>query len=143
MTMAASIEARMPFLDVPLLEFVSGLPDAFRVRGFQTKWILRQCAKQLLPHSILERRKVGFRVPVNEWFQGQMRDYLYDHLASSTSRTREYYRAAELDRLLAEHANGVENHEKLLWALLNLELWHRECLENQAAPRPVERMVGD
>ncbi|MGQ9862308.1 MAG: asparagine synthase (glutamine-hydrolyzing), partial [Thiobacillaceae bacterium] len=77
MTMSASIEARMPFMDHELAAFVSTLPDAYRVRGSTTKWLLREGMKRLLPAEILERPKVGFRVPVNEWFRGSMREYLY------------------------------------------------------------------
>ncbi len=129
MTMAASLEARMPFMDHHLAEFVSGLPDRYRVRGRQTKWALREAMKRLLPGEILKRPKVGFRVPVNEWFRGPMRGYIYDHLTGTDSRTRHYYRESELGRILGEHVSGRQNHEKLLWTLLNLEIWHRECLE--------------
>ena len=125
MTMAASIEARVPFLDHELAAYVSTLPDSYRVRGFTGKWILRQVAKRWLPPRILTRPKVGFRLPVNEWFRGPMRDYLLDHLRGSSSLTRGYYNARTLDALVDEHLDGRQNHEKLLWALLNLEIWHR------------------
>ncbi|NOT10818.1 MAG: asparagine synthase (glutamine-hydrolyzing) [Methylococcaceae bacterium] len=128
MTMAASIEARMPFMDHELAAYVSSLPDNFRVRGRQTKWILREAMKRLLPAAILKRPKVGFRVPVNEWFRGPMRDYLYDHLTGNDSLTVRYYRRDVLERVLNEHIKGRQNHEKLLWTLLNLELWHRQYL---------------
>jgi asparagine synthase (glutamine-hydrolysing) len=126
MTMAASIETRVPFLDHELASFVSSLPDNFRVRGLRSKWVLREAAKKLLPERILTRPKVGFRVPVNEWFRGEMRGYLLDHLQSGASITRAYYDAPALDRVLAEHLDAKQNHEKLLWSLLNLEIWHRE-----------------
>lgn len=126
MTMAASLEARMPFMDHELAAFVSSLPDDYRVRGLQTKWILREAMKRLLPKTILERPKVGFRVPVNEWFRGSMRSYLYDHLTGPDSRTRDYYRREALARILDEHVQGRQNHEKLLWSLLTLEIWHRQ-----------------
>ncbi len=125
MTMAASIEARVPFLDHELAAYVSALPDRYRVRGFTGKWILREVAKHWLPRRILTRRKVGFRLPVNEWFRGPMREYLLDHLRSRNARTRDYYDARTLDTLLDEHLAGRQNHEKLLWTLLNLEVWHR------------------
>ena len=126
MTMAASLEARMPFMDHELAAFVSSLPDEYRVRGRQTKWILRQAMKRMLPAEILERPKVGFRVPVNEWFRGPMKDYLCDHLLSPASCTAGYYRRASLQRIVDDHVRGRQNHEKLLWSLLNLEIWHRE-----------------
>ena len=126
MSMAASIEARVPFLDHKLAEFVSTLPDDCRVRGSRTKWILREAGKQIIPASILGRPKVGFRVPVNEWFRGDMRDFLLDHLQSEASLTRAYFDQGALYRMLADHLDGRQNHEKLLWSLLNLEIWHRQ-----------------
>ncbi len=126
MTMAASLEARMPFMDHNLAAYISSLPDDCRIRNGSTKWMLREGMKQILPESILERPKVGFRVPVNEWFQGPMRDYLCDHILSADSRTAAYFNRPVLERYVNDHVNGVQNHEKLLWALLNLEIWHRE-----------------
>jgi asparagine synthase (glutamine-hydrolysing) len=126
MTMAASIEARVPFLDHELAAFASSLPDHYRVRGMRSKWILREAGKQLLPERILTRPKVGFRVPVNRWFRGEMRDYLLDHLQGGSSMIRAYFDPKALDHVLAEHLDGRQNHEKLLWALLNLEIWHRQ-----------------
>ena len=126
MTMAASIEARMPFMDHRLLALVSALPDHCRVRGIQTKWILREAMKQLVPGPILTRRKVGFRVPVNEWFRSSMKSFVMDALASPMSRVRRYFDAECLDALLVQHMSGRQNHEKLIWALVNLEVLHRE-----------------
>jgi asparagine synthase (glutamine-hydrolysing) len=126
MTMAASIESRVPFLDHELASFVSALPDHYRVKGLKTKWILREAGRSLIPDAILDRPKVGFRVPVNKWFQGPMRGYLQDHLQGSGSKTRGYYDPQVLDRVLGDHIEGKQNHEKLLWALLNLEIWHRQ-----------------
>jgi asparagine synthase (glutamine-hydrolysing) len=126
MTMAASLEARMPFMDHELATFVSRLPDTYRVRGRSTKWILRNAMKRILPDSILNRPKVGFRVPVNVWFQGPMRDYLFEHLIGAGSITAGYYNRAALLMMLSEHMTGKRNHEKLLWSLLNLEIWHKQ-----------------
>ncbi len=127
MTMAASLEARMPFMDHELAAFVSGLPDEWRVQGFTTKRILREAMRRVLPAAILERPKVGFRVPVNEWFRGSLLGLLREYLTGTGSRTRGYYRAEALQRYIDEHASGRQNHEKLLWCLLNLEIWHREA----------------
>lgn len=125
MTMAASIEARMPFMDHELVAFISTLPDHYRVR----KLILHEAMRQLLPKVILDRPKVGFQMPISEWFRGPMRDYLYDHLTGSDSITREYYRREVLEKILNEHMQQRRNHEKLLWSLLNLEIWHRQYLK--------------
>jgi asparagine synthase (glutamine-hydrolysing) len=88
--------------------------------------VLRQAARSLLPSEITQRTKVGFRVPVTEWFTGGMREYLFDHLRSSDSMTRGYFDTAMLDRVLDEHTSGVQTHDKLLWTLLTLEIWHRQ-----------------
>ena len=126
MTMAASLEARMPFMDHELFAFVSSLPNKIRINGSSRKWILRECMSQLLPHEILHRPKVGFRMPINEWFRGPMKDYLYDHLTGISSQTNHYYKKDFLEKILMQHTTGRHNHEKLLWALLNFEIWHRE-----------------
>jgi asparagine synthase (glutamine-hydrolysing) len=126
MTMAASIESRVPFLDHHLAHYVSSLPDSYRVHGLKTKWVLRQAGKSLIPERILNRPKVGFRVPVNKWFQGPMKDYLDDHLRGPGSKTRGYFDPQVLDRVVDDHVAGRQNHEKLLWSLLNLEIWHRQ-----------------
>ncbi len=126
MTMAASLEARMPFMDHELAALVSSMPEKMRINNRITKWVLREAMKNIIPQSILERPKVGFRVPVNEWFQTSMKDYLYDHLTGTTSITKQYYHKNVLEKVLADHVSGKQNHEKLLWSLLNLEIWHQQ-----------------
>jgi len=95
------------------------------VRGLRTKWILREAVSGLLPRRILRRAKAALRLPVGDWLRGDMRELLLDHLHGASSRTRAYYRAGELDRVLGEHLKGRQDHQKLLWMLLNLEIWHR------------------
>jgi asparagine synthase (glutamine-hydrolysing) len=125
MTMAASIEARMPFMDDRLASTVAHLGDRNRVRFGVQKRVLRRAFQDILPREVLERPKVGFRVPINEWFRGRMKDYVFDHLGSG-SLTRHLYRPAVIARILQEHMNGRSNHERLLWTLINLELFQRE-----------------
>jgi asparagine synthase (glutamine-hydrolysing) len=124
--MAVSLEPRAPFLDHRLIEFVSALPDELRVRGLATKWILRQAAKPLLPR--LAPRKGGFAIAAGAWLRGELADFLLDHLRGPRSLTRAYYEPRILDRLLDEHLAGKRDNENLLWTLLNLEIWHRNCL---------------
>lgn len=126
MTMASCLEGRMPFMDYELAALISRLPDDWRIRGGTTRYILRQAMKRLLPASILAPRKVSLRVPVNECFKYGMKDYLYDHLLGNDSKTHEYFQRGALQGILSEHASGKRNHEKLLWSLLNLEIWHRQ-----------------
>ena len=123
MTMAASLEARMPFMDIELAKFAAGLPDNYRIKGRTTKWILRKAMESVLPREILERPKVGFRVPVNVWFQTTMKDYLREQLLGPESISKAFYHTGVLQGLVCEHIEGRQNHEKTLWMLLNLEIW--------------------
>ncbi|WP_416896241.1 MAG: asparagine synthase (glutamine-hydrolyzing) [Minwuia sp.] len=125
MTMAASIEGRMPFMDHVLAETVSKLPDDCRIRGGEDKWVLREGMRRILPEKILNRPKVGFRVPVNEWFRTTMRDWVRDHLTGADSRSAPLYDRGELARILDEHASGRQNQEKLIWTLISFELFLR------------------
>jgi asparagine synthase (glutamine-hydrolysing) len=124
-TMAASIEARMPFMDTKLAAFVSLHNDSCRIRFGEDKWLLREAMAPILPTDILTRAKVGFRVPVNLWFRGVLQSYVRDLLLGPGSLTRGYYRPDALGRVLDEHTAGRTNHEKLIWSLMNLELFQR------------------
>lgn len=126
MMMAGSIEGRMPFLDRDLVAFVSTLPDRYRQRWSHSKKILRDSMSDTLSTEILNRRKIGFKVPVAEWFRGSMRDYVHEHLCSSHSVIRSYLSAPHIDQIVSDHNKGAADHEKLIWTLLNLEIFHRE-----------------
>jgi asparagine synthase (glutamine-hydrolysing) len=122
---SATLEARMPFLDHRLAEYVSALPDEARVRGLTTKWILREAARSLIPPGLQRRPKSGWRLDAGAWLRNDLRDFTREHLQGGSSVTRQYYDAAALDRVLDDHINGKKNHEILLWTLLNIEIWHR------------------
>ncbi|HSV29456.1 MAG TPA: asparagine synthase (glutamine-hydrolyzing), partial [Candidatus Omnitrophota bacterium] len=126
MTMAASIEARMPFMDHELAHFLARLPDRYRVRGLTGKVLLRQAMEGVLPAEVLHRPKVGFRVPVNEWFQTRLRGWVHEMLLGPHSATRDWYKRDRLGRLIDEHVSGRQNHEKAIWMLVTLELFQRE-----------------
>ena len=126
MMMAGSIEGRMPFLDRDLVALVSALPDRFKLGRRYGKQILRDVMKPILPPEVLTRKKVGFHVPTADWFRGKMKDYVREHLCSSQSIIRRYLNPSSLDRVVQDHVAGEANLEKLIWALLNLEIFHRE-----------------
>jgi asparagine synthase (glutamine-hydrolysing) len=126
MTMAASIETRMPFMDQQLAALVASLSDNYRIRGTSTKWILRKTMKDIVPKHVLERSKVGFRVPVNEWFRTKWRSTLLDDLLGASSLSLEILPRPFVRSILNEHLEGRRNHEKLLWTLLTLEVFRRE-----------------
>ncbi|HWI38699.1 MAG TPA: asparagine synthase (glutamine-hydrolyzing) [Burkholderiales bacterium] len=135
MSTVASLELRTPFLDHRVAEYVSALPDAARVRGLSTKWILRKADERLLVTNgaDFKPRKAGFRISLAEPMRGDLKDLLVDHLRGPSCLTRAYYDAAVLDRTLDEHLANKRNHEEILWTLLNLEIWHRN-LRSCATP---------
>ncbi|MBS0612591.1 MAG: asparagine synthase (glutamine-hydrolyzing) [Proteobacteria bacterium] len=131
MSMATSIESRVPFLDHPLVEWVAQLPLTLRLRGTTTKWILREAMKGRLPERILNRPKMGFPVPVGIWLRGAWRPLLDEYLLSDRVRARGLFDATALRRLVEEHAAGV-NHSERLWALLTFEIWARMFLDGES-----------
>jgi asparagine synthase (glutamine-hydrolysing) len=130
MSMAASIESRVPFLDHPLAEFCASMPERMKLRGMTTKWILRQAMRDRLPAEILSRKKMGFPVPVGTWFRGAWQHLLDDFVLSDRARERGIIEPAAARRLVAGHVAG-ENHAERLWALLTFELWARVCLDGE------------
>lgn len=126
MTMAASIEARTPFMDVPLAEFASTLPDEWRIKGNITKRIVREALGPRLPEVVLNRPKNGFRMPVTQWFKGILHEHSRDILLGADSISGAYLDKSKVSRLLDEHASGYQNHDKTLWALFSLETFLRE-----------------
>jgi asparagine synthase (glutamine-hydrolysing) len=125
MMMAASIEGRMPFMDVELARLAARMPDRFLSGGRGGKRVLRAAMRKMLPPEILTRRKIGFRVPLADWFRTRCRDELRDMLASSHSSVARLCAPAVLQRLLDEHLDGRRNNERVLWTLANLELFLR------------------
>ena len=133
MSMAASIEARVPLLDHRLVEFAAGLPAALKTRGPGTKALLRRALRGDLPPSTLARRKRAFLVPLRHWLGGPLRETLHDTLTSTAARARGLVRADAVARLLREQESGRHDHSRALWTLLCLELWLRTVLDAPAA----------
>ena len=123
MMMAAGLEGRMPFMDTELAKTVASFPDSILLGAKGGKAVLRQAVRSMLPAAVLERKKVGFRVPVDHWFRTTLRDYLHDHLLGPNSQIGALCNRRQLAHTLDEHSSGARNHEKLLWALLNLEIF--------------------
>ncbi|HXW05838.1 MAG TPA: asparagine synthase (glutamine-hydrolyzing) [Vicinamibacterales bacterium] len=130
MSMAHSIESRVPLLDNAVVEYAARLPADLKIRHGRRKHILKQVAAQLLPADILSRRKQGFGVPIGVWFRGGLGDLFADVLYSPRARQRGYFERPFVDRLVREHLGGRRDHTLRLWALLVFELWHRHYLDS-------------
>jgi asparagine synthase (glutamine-hydrolysing) len=132
-TMANSLEARSPILDHRLIEFAATLPESRKITGRTTKAILRKAVGPLLPPGLLDRPKMGFAVPIDEWFRGQLGMMLEDLLRANTGEAQHLVDPAIGARFLAEHRRGYREHGHRLWALLMLELWARRWLRSSRA----------
>jgi asparagine synthase (glutamine-hydrolysing) len=131
MSMAASIESRVPFLDHTLVEFAASLPDQWKLSGWTTKRVLREAMKGLLPASILNRPKMGFPVPFAGWTRDAWNGVARDVLLDGRSRERGIIDPAAVDRLLRDHADGRTEGGDRIWSLLNLELWYRTFIDKE------------
>jgi asparagine synthase (glutamine-hydrolysing) len=128
-SMAVSLEARSPFLDHHVIEFAASLPENYKLRGLTTKYLLKRVLKQLLPSENLERRKMGFGVPIGHWFRGEMQGFLRETLLSEKALKRGLFNPAAVTRLVEQHTRGERNHEHQLWTLLMLELWFQRFID--------------
>ena len=131
MSMATSIESRVPFLDHKLVEYAAALPDEWKLQGWTTKRVLREAMKGLLPESILSRPKMGFPVPFAGWTRGAWNGVVREVLLDRRSRERGLIDPMAVDRLLRDHRTGRTDGGDRLWTLLNLELWHRTFIDHE------------
>ena len=138
MSMASSLEARVPLLDHRLVEFAATLPSDLKVRGLSRKlsrkYLLREVARDLLPAAILHRPKKGFPMPMGAWLRGEARDFCRDLLSPATVARRGLFDPAAIAGLLDDHESGRAGHGPLLWTLLSVELWHRSFLDRAQHP---------
>jgi len=136
MSMAASIESRVPYLDHRFVERVAALPTRHKLSRLRTKAVLREAARGLVPPQILRRRKMGFPVPVNRWFRGPARPWVDDLVLGERARERGLFDPAAVGRLADEHSAGSARHGERLWLLGGLELWQRVFIDGEAAALP-------
>jgi asparagine synthase (glutamine-hydrolysing) len=133
MSMAASVEARVPLLDLPLVEWAMRLPDEHKLKGLEGKVLLKRLARRLLPASVVDRPKVGFTVPLSPWFRGELKPLLQDTLLDPRCLQRGWYDPAALRATLDDHLSGRRDRARELWTLLTLELWHRAWIDGDGA----------
>lgn len=131
-TMAHGLEARCPFLDHTLIEACAAMPPHLKVHGRDTKYILKRALEGIVPHEIIHRPKQGFAVPVSRWFRGELREMAHDLLLSVQSVGRGYFERDRVEDLIRAHGRGEADHGHKLWALVNLEIWHRKYMDASA-----------
>ena len=151
MTMAASVELRPPFLDVDLVDWTLALDSAVKLRGGTHKWVLRRLGQRYLPPEIVDRPKIGFKVPLDRWFRGAMLPIVRRALLGDDSFVAAELNRPAIERLVDRHVAGVANEELRIWTLLSLEVWHRVSFQGdvdslglgeQASRRPKSTATG-
>jgi len=133
MSMAASLESRVPFLDHKLVEFAARMPDHLKLRNRSTKWVLRQATTDLLPREILDRPKMGFPVPLENWFRNEFSNVVDEYVLSERASRRNIFDPSFVRELVLRHRAG-ENHDERLWALVNFEIWQRTFFDGESSP---------
>jgi asparagine synthase (glutamine-hydrolysing) len=135
MTMANSVELRVPLLDHKVLEFAAGLPPEYKLKGFTTKHILKTALNGRIPKQVIERKKTGFPVPLQSWMLGELKDFSRDVLLDRQTLARGYFKKSAIEGLL----NMAEKEQKYageIFCLIVLELWHRQFLDGAVYPAP-------
>ena len=128
-TMANSLEARSPFLDHKLIEFAASIPESVKMRRFETKSLLKKVAARLVPADVVYRRKMGFGVPVGNWFRGEMRPFVRDVLLAERAINRGIAKPEVIRRYVDDHTNGKRDYAFQIWTLLMLELWFQRFID--------------
>lgn len=129
MTMATSLELRVPFLDYHLVEFAAAMPSKYKLHGRTHKYILKKLMNGILPNEIINRKKMGFPTPLQMMFRNDLYEYAADILISDTFRQRGYFKPDVIEKTLALHRNGSEDNHRLIWQLVVLEEWHRRFID--------------
>jgi asparagine synthase (glutamine-hydrolysing) len=135
MTMANSVELRVPLLDHKVLEFAAGMPRNAKIRGLNMKYAMKQALKSRIPQEILARRKAGFPVPYRTWLRGELREWVSEILLDHRTLNRGYFRPDAVEKLLRANINGAD-FSKEVFSLVVLELWHRTFIDGPSTSRP-------
>jgi asparagine synthase (glutamine-hydrolysing) len=138
MSMATSLEVRVPLLDHELVEWVTALAPRWKMRGKQQKYLLRRLAERLeVPAEVLNRPKQGFALPLKHWMRNELKELIQTILLEPKTLQRGYFNPDSIRQILDEHFRGRRNQSGVIWRLLMLELWHRNFLERIGKDRPV------
>jgi asparagine synthase (glutamine-hydrolysing) len=127
-SMANSLEARVPYLDYRLVEFIESLPAHLKLRGMQGKYLHKKALEKWLPREVIQRKKKGFANPINQWLRASMQRYVGDCLLSDSSATRRYFNQDYIRSLVAQHEAGEQNYLRHIYLLISFELWHQKFL---------------
>ncbi|MGE0407324.1 MAG: asparagine synthase-related protein, partial [Candidatus Korobacteraceae bacterium] len=141
-SMAHSLEVRVPFLDHELMEFAASMPANLKVRNLTKKYALKKVAEKLLPQRIVQGQKRGFSIPLTHWLRGELRGLVQAQLSAERLEQSGIFDPKGVSRMLDEHLSGSSNHENRIWALLMFSLWHDQFVTGACASQPVHISVN-
>jgi asparagine synthase (glutamine-hydrolysing) len=123
MSMATSLEARVPLLDYKMVEFAFSLPSHYKVRGSTTKWFFKKAMEGILPDEIIYRRKEGFSIPIKNWLKDELKDLMMEYLSPKRIKTAGFFNYSYVNKMVQEHLNNRQNHAHRLWGLILFNIW--------------------
>ncbi len=130
LSMAASLEARVPLLDHKLVEFAASIPPNLKLKHLIRKYLLKKVSRKFLPTEIVDRKKMGFPMPISKWFKTDVRPLMHDTLSTTRIKNRGLFNYTYVEKLIKEFESGADEHCLLLWGLISLELWHRSFIDS-------------
>jgi asparagine synthase (glutamine-hydrolysing) len=136
MSMAVSLEARVPYLDLELMSFAESIPAQMKIKGLTQKYALKKALSRWVPQETIERKKIGFATPVDLWLQGTLAEELRDRVGAANSLSRTFFRPKAIDTLIDQHVSKSEDNKRILFALLTLEIWNEAYINGYSrSPR--------
>jgi asparagine synthase (glutamine-hydrolysing) len=129
MAMAVSLEARVPFLDLELMKLVESIPQKYKINNRVQKYILKKAVSKWIPQEIIDRRKVGFTTPLDEWFQGNLKKETEERLLSEGSACRQYFNVNVIQRMINDHFELKEDYKRPLFSFLTFEIWYEQFIK--------------
>jgi asparagine synthase (glutamine-hydrolysing) len=132
MSMATSLETRVPYLDNEVVSLVSRMPSQLKWRGLERKYVLKKAYRNELPPAILERKKEGFSIPLKNWLQVEWNPLMHDLLSENVLKQDGLFNPSTVNQWIHEHENNQANHSHILWSLMVFQLWKKRWLENNS-----------
>jgi asparagine synthase (glutamine-hydrolysing) len=129
MSMANSLEIRVPFLDHAFVEYAASIPSSLKLKGLKTKHILKKAMAPYLPSEILTRKKIGFDIPLGVWIRNELKDFVTDVLSPENLKKHGFFNPSTIEKYLKEHLQGAHNHRQLLWPLIIFQFWYNHYME--------------
>ena len=130
MSMATGVEVRVPFLDQELIEFASKIPDRYKIRLGQEKWILKKVMEKHLPRNLIYRRKTGFGAPVRRWIKNELNEFVKDTLSEESLRKRQIFDGKKVNNLIKLNKEGKIDASYTIFSIICIEIWCRKFLDN-------------